>query len=128
MFTPDGRRLLPSILQSEPGANGILIRQTDKGVVSCPEYLALNYFQLRYAQAVELLVARGIITRAELHSGRPTKGTQKALPPLTADKVAAWFANGNPKRRAVEVAPQFRVGQRVRARNINPPTHTRLPR
>ena len=93
-----------------------------------PEYLALNYFQLRYAQTVELLVSRGIITRAELVSGRPAKGSQKAVPPLTADKVAAWFANGNPKRRAVEVAPQFQVGQRVRARNINPPTHTRLPR
>ena len=93
-----------------------------------PEYLALDYFQLRYAQTVELLVAAGMITRAELESGQPAKGTQKAVPPLTADKVAAWFATGSPTRRAVEVAPQYRVGQRVRARNINPPTHTRLPR
>ena len=93
-----------------------------------PEYLALGYFQLRYAQVVELLVASGMITRAELESGKPAKGTQKAVPPLTADKVPAWFANGNPKKRAVEVPPQFRVGQQVRARNINPETHTRLPR
>jgi nitrile hydratase len=92
------------------------------------EYLALNYFQMRYAQTVELLVTTGMITRAELDSGRPASGTGKATPPLTADKVAAWFANGNPKRRAVDVAPRFRVGQRVRARNINPTTHTRLPR
>jgi nitrile hydratase len=102
-------------------------RQT-RELFPAPEYLALQYFQLRYAQTVELLVAKGLITRAELESGRPAKGTQKAVPPLTADKVAAWFANGNPKRRAVEVTPQFRVGQRVRVRNINPPTHTRLPR
>jgi nitrile hydratase len=30
--------------------------------------------------------------------------------------------------REVPVAPQFKVGQRVRARNINPTGHTRLPR
>ena len=51
-----------------------------------------------------------------------------SVPPLTADRVAVWFANGNPKRRDVTVAPKFEAGQRVRARNINPPTHTRLPR
>jgi nitrile hydratase subunit beta len=93
-----------------------------------PEYSALNYFHLRYVQTVELLVARGLITRAELERGRPAKESQKAVPPLTADKVAAWFANGSPKRRAVEVEPRFQVGQQVRARNINPQTHTRLPR
>ena len=102
-------------------------RQTRESIPA-PEYLALDYFQRRYVQVVELLVATGLITRAELVSGRAARGTQKAVPPLTADKVAAWFANGNPKRRAVDVAPQFRIGQRVRSRNINPHTHTRLPR
>ncbi len=102
-------------------------RQT-RELFPAQEYLSLDYFQLRYAQTVELLVARGMITRVELERGRPATGTQKAVPPLTADKVAAWFSNGSPKRRAVEVAPQFRLGQRVRSRNINPQTHTRLPR
>jgi nitrile hydratase beta subunit len=91
-------------------------------------YLALNYHQLRYAQVVELLAVTGMATRAELESGRPAKGTQRAVPPLTAGNVAAWFVNGNPKRRDVAVAPKFQVGQHVRARNINPATHTRLPR
>jgi nitrile hydratase len=93
-----------------------------------PVYLALNYHQLRYAQVVELLVGSGLATRAEIERGRPARGTQKAVPPLAADRVAAWFANGNPKKRELATAPRFRPGQRVRARNINPPTHTRLPR
>src|SRR5262249_23168448 len=92
------------------------------------DYLALNYYQLRYAQVVELLAASGLTTRAEIAIGRPAQGTQKAVPPLTAAKVPAWFANGSSKRRDVAVAPKFQAGQRVRARNINPPTHTRLPR
>ena len=91
-------------------------------------YLALSYYQSRYAQVVELLAASGLATRAEIEKGRPAKGTQKAVPPLTPDKVAAWFANGNSKKRAVAAAPRFQAGQRVRARNINPSTHTRLPR
>ena len=77
---------------------------------------------------MELLAGSGVAMRAEIESGRRAKETPKAVPPLTAGKVAAWFANGNPKKRDVAVAPRFRAGQRVRARNINPPTHTRLPR
>jgi len=92
------------------------------------EYLALKYYPLRYAQVVELLAGSGMATRAEIENGRAARGTKKAVPPLTADRVAVWFANGNPKRRDVTVAPKFEAGQRVRARNINPPTHTRLPR
>jgi len=92
------------------------------------EYLALNYYQLRYAQLVELLAASGLATRTEIENGRSAKGTEKAVPSLTAGKVAAWFSNGTPKRRDVAVAPNFQAGQRVRARNIHPPTHTRLPR
>jgi nitrile hydratase beta subunit len=92
------------------------------------EYLALNYHQLRYAQVVELLAASGLATRTEIENGRPAKGSQKAVPLLTPDKVASWFAAGSSKRRAVAVAPKFQTGQPVRARNINPPTHTRLPR
>lgn len=96
--------------------------------IPAPEYIALSYFQMRYVHIVELLVATGMITRDELSSGQPAKGTQKAVAPLTGDTVAAWFAKGNSKRRAEDVAAQFRVGQSVRTRNINPLTHTRLPR
>lgn len=92
------------------------------------EYLALEYHQLRYAQVVELLVVSGMATRGEIDAGRPAKGTRKAIPPLPAEKVDAWFAAGSPKKRDVAVAPTFQAGQRVRARNINPATHTRLPR
>ena len=107
--------------------NSDLGRQTRESLPPA-EYLAFSYHQLRYAQLVELLAASGMATRSEIKNGRPAKGTQKAVPPLTAAKVAAWFANGNPKRRDVAVAPRFQAGHRVRARNINPPTHTRLPR
>jgi hypothetical protein len=37
-------------------------------------------------------------------------------------------ATGNPESREAPVAARFTVGQRVRARNLHPTGHTRLPR
>lgn len=46
---------------------------------------------------------------------------------LTADIVPVVVATGASARVAAEVAPRFKVGDRVRVRNHNPGTHTRLP-
>jgi len=55
-------------------------------------------------------------------------GSKKATPPLTADKVPAVLRTGALASRDVAVAARFQVGQPVRARNIHPDGHTRLPR
>jgi nitrile hydratase len=91
-------------------------------------YLGLDYNQRRYAQVVELLVGAGMVTRAEIESGMPTLGTPRLTPPLTAGQVPVWFASGTSRKRGLSIAPRFRVGQGVRSRDINPVTHTRLPR
>ena len=46
---------------------------------------------------------------------------------LTPDMVPVVCATGASARVAEHVAPRFRVGDRVRVRNHNPETHTRLP-
>jgi nitrile hydratase len=46
---------------------------------------------------------------------------------LTPDLVPGLTAAGASARVAEHVAPRFRVGDRVRIRNYNPVTHTRLP-
>jgi len=46
---------------------------------------------------------------------------------LTPDIVPVIAATGASARVAARVAPRFRVGDRIRVRNHNPPTHTRLP-
>jgi len=43
-------------------------------------------------------------------------------------EVPAELAKSESAILNVPVAPRFKTGQRVRARNINPVTHTRLPR
>jgi nitrile hydratase len=91
------------------------------------EYLRMSYYEKWFTGLVELTVARGLATREEIRSSKPAKGSAKASPALTAGQVAA--ANRRVSaRRDVAAAPRFFAGQTVRARNINPTGHTRLPR
>ncbi len=50
------------------------------------------------------------------------------MPALTADLVVPVFTGGASSRVDAEVAPKFKAGDAVVARNINPAGHTRLPR
>jgi nitrile hydratase len=91
------------------------------------EYLRMSYYERWLTSITERLVASDLVTRAELASGRAAPGnTKAALAVSPADAVAAIFRV--PPRRGESVVPRFREGQAVRARNINPVTHTRLPR
>jgi len=49
------------------------------------------------------------------------------MPILTPEMVPAVVSTGASARVHQHVAPRFRSGDRVRIRNINPATHTRLP-
>jgi nitrile hydratase subunit beta len=97
-------------------------------LVPAAEYLRMSYYERQFAAFIELLVKSGLITRAEVESGKLAQGSSKAVPPLTIDKAAALVANGIPASRDVPAVPRFQVGQRVRVRNIHPAGHTRLPR
>jgi nitrile hydratase subunit beta len=92
------------------------------------EYLRMSYYARWYARLANQLVANGIVTREELDTGRAAEGSPKAEPRVTAAMVPDIVARRNSARREAAAAPRFKVGQRVRARNINPTGHTRLPR
>ena len=92
------------------------------------DYLRMSYYERWLAYVTGLLVKRELVTRAELESGKPDADSAKATPPITAEAVPALIARGNPVRRDVPIAARFKAGQHVRARNINPTGHTRLPR
>lgn len=92
------------------------------------DYLRMSYYEKWLARIIELSVKRGLVTRAEIESGQPAAGSTKATPPLTADNVPSMLRGGAGAIRNVPAIAHFKVGQRVRARNINPAGHTRLPR
>jgi nitrile hydratase beta subunit len=97
-------------------------------VIPPAEYLRMSYYEKWFAGQVELLVKSGLVTAAEIESGVPAPGMAKAIPPLTVEKIPTTLANRINASRDVPLAPLFQTGQRVRARNMHPVGHTRLPR
>jgi nitrile hydratase len=92
------------------------------------EYLRMSYYERWLTSLTERLLASGLVTRAEIAAGLPQAGSAQheiALSPAAA--VAAQFKIPA-TRREVSAGARFRSGQRVRARNMHPVTHTRLPR
>jgi len=92
------------------------------------DYLRVSYYEQWFSGLCDLLVLRGLVTAAELESGVPTAGALKATPPLTPDKIPGTLADRIHAQRDLPGPPRFKAGQQVRARNINPTGHTRLPR
>lgn len=92
------------------------------------DYFRMSYYERWIVALVELMLKNDMVTASELESGVSDKGSAKQLPPLTAEQVSILVSKGIPARRDVQVTASFTVGQRVRARNINPVGHTRLPR
>jgi hypothetical protein len=56
----------------------------------------MSYYERQFAAFIELLVKSGLITRAEVESGKLAQGSPKAVPPLTIEKAVALVANGVP--------------------------------
>jgi nitrile hydratase subunit beta len=90
-------------------------------------YLATTYYEHWLFGLQRLLVERGLVSEAELRTGRAS-GPAEGVHVLRLDQVAAALRNRRAARMPDDVAPRFKPGQTVRARNINPTGHTRLPR
>ncbi len=92
-------------------------------------YLSSSYYEHWLAGLETVLVEKGILTKEELATGiaRDTSGSTKT--PLPPEAVPALVQNGAAcSRQTGRLTPRFKPGDRVIARNLNPPGHTRLPR
>jgi len=96
--------------------------------IPAADYLRMSYYERWAARLIDMLIRSGLVTREEIASGTPAPGAAKFTPPLTAEMVPAMVARHGNYRRDVPGAPRFQAGERVRARNLNPVGHTRLPR
>jgi nitrile hydratase beta subunit len=92
------------------------------------DYLRMSYYERWVKRLEEQLVSYGFVTRGELQSGKSAPGSVRATPVFTLATASRWLNRGIASSREPAVRPLFKVGQRVRARNINPTGHTRLPR
>ncbi len=108
---------LTNLVLGRTGANADEFRHAIERIPPA-RYLASAYYERWILAAETLLVEKGILTRSEIDARAGGKGAA-AIP---AAPVAAA------KPRAKSPRAKFHTGERVRAREINPAGHTRLPR
>ncbi len=86
------------------------------------EYRSKSYYQIWLAGLERLMLERKLVAEDEIAAGKSLHPVKPVTRILTSDGVAAMLHRGGPTER-VTARPA-----RVRAKTINPPTHTRLPR
>jgi nitrile hydratase len=96
-------------------------------VLPADVYLTRSYYEKWLLRLEQLLIDRDLIGADELASGHALRPGKPLPRKLEAANVAAALTRGSYGREPPAPA-RFRVGDRVRTRNINPATHTRLPR
>ena len=92
------------------------------------DYLRLSYYEKWLESTIKLVLGAGLVAQRELETGHRDPAVPVATPQLTADKVLPAIMAGGPTLRETSAKPLFTAGQAVRARDINPVGHTRLPR
>ena len=92
------------------------------------DYLRMSYYEKWLVSIEEAVKKAGLVTLAELKSGQAVGGVIKGRHALSVAEVTAVTSPGWDPTAKLTATARFQVGQRVRARNINPMGHTRLPR
>jgi nitrile hydratase len=91
-------------------------------------YLSRTYYEMWLAALERQLAERALVSPAEVDAEQPLDEPRPLRRTLAADGAAKMLRSGGPSRRDPPREARFALGDRVRMRNINPPTHTRLPR
>ncbi len=80
------------------------------------QYWSLSYYEIWIEGLLRLMNERSMLD-----------GPPKTLPRLAAQNVAPVLAKGSACNREAASPPLFKIGDRVRVRNLQPVGHTRLP-
>lgn len=92
------------------------------------EYLSMSYYLIWLAALESLLKKRTLVTENEMVAGHAFEKDKVALRVLSPEGASKMLRRGGPTERDSSGKARFSPDDRVRARNINPSTHTRLPR
>ena len=90
-------------------------------------YLGVSYYEKWQLALESRLLAHGLIASDELTAGHALHAARSVRPILHAADVDGRLHRGRFERPAPHPA-RFAPRERVRARNLHPATHTRLPR
>ena len=96
--------------------------------VAPDQYLSKSYYEIWFDALVSLVLKRGLVSKEELAVGRAIGPAKPVAGIIDAGAMRQIHFTRKPYDRPIATAPKFAVGQTVRAKNIHPKGHTRLPR
>jgi nitrile hydratase beta subunit len=128
VFHADWERRVHALVIASPTRGNIDAGRHQRELIPGPEYLRMSYYEKWFAALTQMLLQGGAITADELASSAADPGTPKATPRLAPELVAPALSRSGSYQREQAAAPAFKAGDTVRARNVSPLGHTRLPR
>lgn len=123
----EGRIFAMTLAMAKPGKWNIDMSRFAREDLPREVYLSKTYFQIWLLGLERLLKDRDLVAPDEIETGK-IRLSHKNVPVLKADEVAGALRRGGPSKRESTQPARFAIGDRVRMKMINPPTHTRLPR
>jgi len=127
-FHADWEGRVHAMTVASPTRSNIDAGRHQRELIPGPEYLRMSYYEKWFRSLSDRLLALGFVKPEEFASGRADPHAPKATPRLLARDVDAALSRHGSYVREMAAPAQFKPGDRVRARNINPDGHTRLPR
>jgi nitrile hydratase beta subunit len=91
------------------------------------DYLGSSYYRRWFLGLEHRVVRRGLVGEDEIAAGRSLRPGMRLNRTLTSADVGRTLTRGEFSRPTGTPA-RFKAGDRVRTKNLNPITHTRLPR
>ena len=116
---------------------GVPVRASVRPVIEKMDpayYLSSSYYEKWLQARIQTLIQAGAMTEAELEARiallreQPDMAIPQRENPERVRQIHERTHNERSPKRDVNMTPQFSPGDRVRARNMHPPGHTRLPR
>ena len=124
----EGRVMAMNRAMGATGAWNIDMSRFSREVLPPSVYLASSYYRKWFLGLEQMLIERGLIDADEVESGHALRsGKPLERGKFTVADVQRILTRGSFSRPAQGPA-RFKPNDRVRAKNIHPATHTRLPR
>ncbi len=128
VFHADWEARVHALVVASPTRGNIDAGRHQRERIPGPEYLRISYYERWFSALCTMLVNAGVVSAEELASGRADPSAPVSAPYLPLESVAPGLARRGSYLREDAAPARFAVGDAVRARNLDPAGHTRLPR
>jgi len=128
VFHHDWEGRVHALAIASPTRANIDAGRHQRELIPGPTYLAMTYYEKWFEALRQLLLSGGYVTESELATAHADPAALKATPMLASRDVPTALSRRGSYLRDAPAPAVFAVGDKVRARNLHPAGHTRLPR